>query len=97
MTAHKIVYSSGALLDLREARLWYNLQQKELGKRFVNDVKKTVASIKLNPHFASVKFNNIRTAACKAFPYSIHYEIDEHENIVRIISIFHFSRRPYWL
>lgn len=97
MTAHKIVYSSGALLDLREARLWYNLQQKELGKRFVNDVKKTVVSIKLNPHFASVKFNNIRTAACKAFPYSIHYEIDEHESIVRIISIFHFSRRPYWL
>jgi hypothetical protein len=65
MTVYKIVYSSGALLDLREARLWYNLQQKELGKRFVDDVKKTVAFIKLNLHFASVKFNNIRTAACK--------------------------------
>ncbi len=80
----------GALLDLREAYLWYNLQQKELGKRFIDDVKKTVASINLNPHFASVKFNNIRTAACKAFPYSIHYEIDKKESLIRIISIFHF-------
>ncbi len=58
MTTHKIVYSPGALLDLREARLWYNLQQKELGKKFIDDVKKTISSINLNPHFASVKFNN---------------------------------------
>ncbi len=71
-----------------EARLWYNLQQKGLGKRFIDDVKKTVSSIKLNPHFASAKFNNIRAAACNAFPFSIHYEIDEHESIVRIISYF---------
>ena len=97
MTTHRIVYSPGALLDLREARTWYNLQQKGLGIRFIHDVKKTIASIRINPHFASVKFNNIRTAACNAFPYSIHYEVDEDEKIVRIISIFHFSRRPYWL
>ncbi len=97
MNKHKILFSPGALLDIREARSWYNLQQKGLGKRFVEDVRKTVASIKSNPYFASVKFENMRTAACETFPYALHYEIDEVEKLVRIVSIFHFSRRPYWL
>lgn len=97
MKTHKILFSQGALLDMRDARLWYNLQQKGLGKRFTEDVRKTVVSVKLNPYFASVKFENIRTAVCKTFPYAVHYEIDEGESLVRITSIFHFSRRPYWL
>ena len=82
---------------MREARIWYNLQQKGLGKTFIEDVRKTVASIKTNPYFASIKFETIRTAACQAFPYAVHYDIDEVEQLVRIVSIFHFSRRPYWL
>ena len=96
MTTHRIVISPGAILDMREACSWYNFQQQGLGKKFIDDVKKTTISIKLNPYFASVKFSNIRTAACKTFPYSIHYEIEERENLIRIVSIFHFSRRPYW-
>lgn len=97
MKTPKIIFSQKALLDMREAHTWYNLQQKGLGKRFTEDVRKTVSSIKSNPCFASVKFENIRTAACETFPYSVHYEIDEAENLVRIISLFHFSRQPYWL
>jgi hypothetical protein len=46
MAKHKILFSPGALLDMREARTWYNLQQKGLGKRFIDDVRKTVDSIK---------------------------------------------------
>ena len=72
------------------------MQQKGLGKRLITDIKDVITSIKDNPYFASVKFESIRTAACKTFPYSIHYEIDEDQNIIRILSIFHFSRRPYW-
>ena len=71
--------------------------QKGLGKRLENDVKDAIAAIKRNPYHASVKFANIRTAACNLFPYSIHYEIDEQAQLIRVVSIFHFSRRPYWL
>ncbi len=97
MKGYKLLFSIKALHDLQEARTWYNLQQKGLGKRLIADVKNVIASIKQNPYFASVKFDNIRTAACKTFPYAIHYEIDEADNIISITSIFHFSRRPYWL
>lgn len=97
MRSYELLFSAKALDDLKEARLWYNLQQKGLGKRMATDVKNIIASIKRNPYFASVKFANIRTAACNTFPYAIHYEIDEVNNIIRVVSIFHFSRRPYWI
>lgn len=93
----KIVFSARALSDIKEAREWYNLQQKGLGKRLVADVKLAVLSIKRNPFHASIKFENIRTTACSIFPYSLHYEIDDENELVRIVSIFHFSRKPYWL
>lgn len=67
------------------------------GKRLIADVKNVIVSIKRNPYFASVKFAHIRIVACKTFPYAIHYEIDEDEKIIRIVSIFHFSRKLYRL
>jgi hypothetical protein len=97
MKRYKVLFSSGALTDLQEACTWYNLQQKGLGARLITDVKNVIATVKQNPHFASIKFANIRTSACKTFPYAIHYEIDEENNLIRVVSIFHFSRRPYWL
>lgn len=97
MNAYEVTFSRRALQDLNEARSWYNLQQRGLGKRMIADVKTIVASIKQNPCFASIKFDNIRTAARHTFPYSIHYEIDEANNLIRIVSVFHFNRRPYWL
>jgi len=97
MSNYKIVFSPVALMDVREAADWYNSQQKGLGKKFKEDIRKIIASILLNPFFASVKYENIRMASCNIFAFTVHYEVSEAENIVRIISVFHFSRRPHWL
>ena len=72
MKTYKLLFSEKALDDLEEARLWYNFQQKGLGKRLIIDVENVIASVKRNPYFASIKFTNIRTARCKTFPYTIH-------------------------
>jgi toxin ParE1/3/4 len=94
---YKIVFSKKSLQETDDARRWYNKQQHGLGKRFVSDVQEVIKDIKANPFFASVKFKTIRTAACKIFPYTVHYEIDEKEKLVRILSVFHISRKPYWM
>ena len=72
MNKYKILFSLAALTDLKEAKHWYNNQQRGLGKRLVNDVKEATEAIKLNPYHSSIKFENIRTSACKTFPYSLH-------------------------
>lgn len=82
---------------MKDAVRWYNSQQKGLGSKCKDEIKKIALSISLNPYLASVKYENVRTVACKAFPYTIHFEIEEDESMVRIISIFHFSRKPGWL
>ena len=97
MKRYKLLFAPKALTDMEEAVSWYNLQQKGLGKRLTADVKDTISRVKQNPYFASTKYEKIRTAACTTFPYAVHYEIDEADSIIRVVSIFHFSRKPYWL
>src|SRR2546423_8853925 len=70
--------------------------RKILAKKLTEDIKNTIISIERNPFFSSVKYNNIRTAACKTFPYALHNEIDEAKSMVTITSIFHFSRKLLW-
>lgn len=67
MNHYKILFSQQALQDLNEAVLGVIYNKKGLGKRLIADIKSIVSSIKQNPHFASVKIENIRTAACKPF------------------------------
>jgi hypothetical protein len=55
MKKYKLLFSLKALNDLKEASTWYNMQQKGLGKRLITDVRNVIASIKQNPHFASLK------------------------------------------
>ena len=45
MKKYKIIFSPRALPDMREARLWYNLQQRGLGKRFTEDVRKLLVQL----------------------------------------------------
>lgn len=49
MKHYKVIFSQQALKDLNEANVWYNLQQKGLGKRLIADVKSGVSFIKQNP------------------------------------------------
>lgn len=87
-------YSEEAQLDLLKAVKWYNGLNSQLGKRLKREIKNVEIQILSNPSFASIKYRNVRTVACKIFPYSIHYEIDVENNHILIISIFHFSREP---
>jgi plasmid stabilization system protein ParE len=93
----KIEVSAEAKRDLREARKWYNQQQKGLGNRFATEVNEVLEDICRNPWFASVRFENVRTPFLKNFPYSVHYEIDEGSQLIRVAAIFHSSKKPFWL
>ena len=46
MRKFKIIFSPEALVDLKEAKKWYNLQQKGLGEKLVEDVRNATAATK---------------------------------------------------
>ena len=96
MKHFRVIFSSGALTDLKTIRRWYNQKQAGLGKQMVDDVEFSISSIELNPYYGSIKYKIIRTVACSKFPYAIHYSIDESRDAVIIAAVFHLHRNPFW-
>jgi plasmid stabilization system protein ParE len=80
--------------DIREAALWYNSKQRGLGKRFTGEIREAVHYIKQNPKACSIRYNNVRTALVRIFPFIIHYITDEDTMSVTILAVLHTSRNP---
>ena len=70
--------------------------QQGLGKRFASKLLLTLNSIKRNPHFASVRYDDIRCTAIKKFPYMVHYHIDEDELLITILAVYSTHKEPLW-
>ena len=93
---YKLKFSAQFKKELQEAVTWYNLQKKGLGKELKQEVERVVNDKMFNPTFASVKYDQVITVACKIFPYSIHYDIKDLNKTIRMISFFHNKRKPDW-
>ena len=90
----KIVILPIAKQDIKEATLWYNKQQRGLGKRFTSHIRKKTHFLAKEPYTAAVRYDDIRTGVMDVFPYMVHYSIDESQNIIIILAVLHTSRKP---
>jgi hypothetical protein len=93
---YKIIFSENALLDIEEAVIYYNEQQKNLGKKFASEVQSTLKYIKTNPFYVSVRYDDIRCAVVDIFPFLVHYKIEADINTVKILSVYHTNKNPLW-
>jgi plasmid stabilization system protein ParE len=80
--------------DIREAARWYNKQSPRLGKKFTAEVRENVRFIRQNPTACNIRYDKVRTAVLKVFPFMIHYTIDEASKTVVISAVLHTSRDP---
>ena len=80
--------------DIRGAAHWYNKQSQGLGKRFTAEVSESVRFIRQNPKASNIRYDQVRTAVLKVFPFIIHYTIDDGEKTVIISAVLHTSRNP---
>jgi hypothetical protein len=96
MKRYRFNISAGAFDDIADAVIYYNEKQKGLGKKFAMDVKATYTAIKRNPFFASVLYDDIRCAALKKFPFTIHYNIDIETKTIYILAVFNTWQEPFW-
>jgi plasmid stabilization system protein ParE len=83
-----------AKADIQDSSTWYEAQQKGLGKTFILFIRESIQFITANPYSFQVRFDEIRTAVVKKFPFLIHYLIDENSKTVIIVAVFHTSRDP---
>lgn len=90
----QVIIVPSASADIRDSALWYEQQQKGLGRRFTEQVKKKVHFIRQHPESYSVKYDHCRTAILKTFPYMIHYLVEEDRELIVILAVLHTSRSP---
>lgn len=60
---------------------WYELQQKDLGKRFMNSIEKRLEQISEHPEYYGKRKGNYRCAKAENFPYMIVYEFFKESNL----------------
>ena len=91
----EIEFHPDAVLELREATLYYQEQQADLGKRFLSAVEESLTRISNFPEAFPIVANNIRQCKVTRFPYAIVYR--SQVNYIQVIAIAHSRRRPkYW-
>ncbi len=86
---YKVVYTSAAIEHIKNIAAWYNKQQKGLGARFKTTLKTEIKAIQKNPLARSFRYDDVRFAVVKKFPYAAHYTVTD--NIIIIHAVFGFS------
>lgn len=88
--AYKLIVVAEAFLDIDEAVLWYEEQQKGLGKRLFIAIKNELAIIRKSHFKYVIRYDDIRTALPKTFPYLIHFS--NKDNTIIVKAVYHTSR-----
>jgi plasmid stabilization system protein ParE len=88
-----LIVTPQAEKDLDDAYLWYEDQNRGLGKEFIRCVDAKIASVLRNPlHYQIVFGRTIRRALVARFPFSVYF-INEDDSIT-IFAILHQRRTP---
>lgn len=96
MKGFTVVISPMAIVDVEQAVAYYEEKQIGVGTRFAVQLQNTFNSIKRNPFFGSVRYEDIRCAAIKKFPYLVHYHISKKELLVTIVAVYSTYKEPLW-
>ncbi len=95
MIDYVIDYHAGALVDSGNAYIWYELQQKGLGERFLKEVERTKELISLSPEVYGAKSRKgYREALVKDFPYLIVYKVYPKKKRIFVSAIHHEKMNP---
>jgi plasmid stabilization system protein ParE len=89
---YSIEIKEEAVLDIKEAYLYYEEQKVGLGNRFLETLESYLERVKKYPEHYQIKRKPYREAFIKNFPYIIIYEIEGDKIIV--YAVFNTWRNP---
>lgn len=92
MPRFKLSFSPESLKEIERVVIFYNDASTGLGTRFKKNLLTELAAIIQNPFTRSFRYDNVRFAVVKKFPYAAHYTIDEENLNIKIQGVFGFSQ-----
>lgn len=93
MSSFKISISESAKNDILKAIDYYDDKVVGLGKKFSNEVKSKIKTLKTIPFF-QIRYDNIRCMPLNKFPFMIHFSVDNELRKVEIFGIINTSLDP---
>ena len=91
----RLIFHPEAKAELREAASYYEDKREGLGHEFLEEVRRIVARIRLNPNRCGFVSSPYRCCRVKRFPYGAVYRVDGEE--VFVAAVAHSKRKPgYW-
>ncbi len=91
---YSLILRDKASEEIVDAFLWYEEQQPGLGEKFKAKIQHKLFKICQTPLHYKNSYKKYREALTDVFPFLIVYYIDETQNSVVVIAIFHTSRNP---
>ncbi len=88
-----LVIETRAIGDIQEAIDYYDGQQPGLGERFKGALNKRLLTLEKNPFFR-VRYDQVRCLSVKKFPYMVHFTVNERQQVVTVLAVFHTSLDP---
>ena len=93
MTA--VFFHPEADAELIAAAVYYEGQQKELGKRFLSSVEDSLSRRRINPRLYPVIDGDVRRCLTRTFPFGVLFR--DRAARIEIIAVMHLRREPgYW-
>ena len=91
--AFQVTLEPRAISDIQNAIDYYDEQLPGLGERFKETVDHYIRTIARNP-FYQIRYKDYRALPTGKFPYLVIYHVDEDEEIVYVMAVFHSSQNP---
>jgi plasmid stabilization system protein ParE len=91
---YQVVLTPFAIQDISETAFWYRDKKESLGKAFTQKIRESINIIKNNPKAFPIRYDEIRTALVETFPFMIPYLINDEENQILVLAVYHTSRNP---
>ena len=92
----RIVTTTNARKDIKQAINWENERSSDLGVRFLNDLEQRLETISQTPAIGSVRYDNVRCTTTNIFQYLIHYTVDDKLKQITILRVLHIRQKPIW-
>lgn len=68
---YNLLIKEEAQIDINESFIWYNEKSTQISDKFISELNYYFSIIMLNPYIYAEKYDNLRFAVMKKFPFVI--------------------------
>jgi plasmid stabilization system protein ParE len=80
--------------EYEDAFNWYEQKSIIAADNFILAVQEAITAICANPYRYRNIYKKLRELNLKKYPYNLIYFIDDHKQLITIISLYHHKRNP---